>query len=69
MDDADAFVQTKSVGIAPLFSGSGIRIKIIESMKLGKAVVSTTVGAEGIDIENGKMVISAIEGLIDLNEI
>ena len=53
VDDAAAFIQNKSIGIAPLFSGSGIRIKIIESMSLGKAVISTRIGAEGIDVQNG----------------
>ena len=32
----------------PLLSGSGIRIKIIESMAMGKTVITTRVGAEGI---------------------
>ncbi|MBN2616228.1 MAG: glycosyltransferase [Bacteroidales bacterium] len=59
VEDAAAFVQSKSIGIAPLFSGSGIRIKIIESMRLGKAVVSTTIGAEGIDVQNGKNILLA----------
>ena len=53
VEDAETFIQNKSICIAPLFSGSGIRIKIIESMSLGKAVVSTSIGAEGIDVENG----------------
>ena len=47
--DAYEFIQSKTISIAPLFSGSGIRIKIIESMALGKAVISTTIGAEGIN--------------------
>ena len=46
--DAKEFVTNHDVAIVPLLSGSGIRIKIIESMALGKAVVTTTVGAEGI---------------------
>ena len=46
--DAHEFVNTHNIAIVPLFSGSGMRIKIIESMALGKAVITTTVGAEGI---------------------
>ena len=38
----------------PLFSGSGVRIKIIEGMALGKAVITTSIGAEGINCSNGK---------------
>ena len=46
--DAKAFVTDHDVAIVPLLSGSGIRIKIIESMALGKTVITTRVGAEGI---------------------
>ena len=46
--DAKAFVADHDVAIVPLLSGSGIRIKIIESMALGKTVITTRVGAEGI---------------------
>jgi len=45
--------------IVPLFSGSGIRIKIIEGMALGKAIVSTGIGAEGIDYTDGKDILIA----------
>ena len=46
--DAKEFVANHDVAIVPLLSGSGIRIKIIESMAMGKTVVTTLVGAEGI---------------------
>ena len=46
--DAKAFVANHDVAIVPLLSGSGIRIKIIESMAMGKTVITTRVGAEGI---------------------
>lgn len=46
--DAHEFVNQHNVAIVPLFSGSGMRIKIIESMALGKTVITTLVGAEGI---------------------
>ena len=50
VEDAIAFICNKSIAIAPLLSGSGMRIKIIESMGLSKAVVATNVGAEGINV-------------------
>lgn len=59
VEDAEQFVNSKRIAVVPLFSGSGIRIKIIESMSLGKAVVSTSTGAEGIDYENGKNIFIA----------
>ena len=46
--DAKEFVASHNVAIVPLLSGSGIRIKIIESMAMGKTVITTRVGAEGI---------------------
>lgn len=45
---AREFVANHDVAIVPLLSGSGIRIKIIESMAMGKTVITTQVGAEGI---------------------
>ena len=38
--------------VVPLFSGSGMRIKIVEAMARSKAIITTTIGAEGIEIEN-----------------
>jgi len=57
--DAQEFIQSKAISIAPLFSGSGIRIKIIESMAMGKAVISTKIGAEGIHYTDGKNILIA----------
>ena len=48
VENAKEFVANHDVAIVPLLSGSGIRIKIIESMALGKTVITTMVGAEGI---------------------
>ncbi|RLD73950.1 MAG: hypothetical protein DRI87_02480, partial [Bacteroidetes bacterium] len=57
--DAYEFMKSKTISIAPLFSGSGIRIKIIESMALGRAVISTTIGAEGINYTNNENILIA----------
>ena len=40
--------------IIPLFSGSGIRIKALEGFAIGKTIVSTTKGLEGINVSNKK---------------
>lgn len=48
VEDAYSFMNSKAIMIVPLHSGTGMRIKIIEGMALGKAIVSTTVGCEGI---------------------
>jgi len=57
--DAAAFVQAMDVMIAPIHSGGGMRIKILEAMAAGKAVVTTTIGAEGIDVAHGVNVVIA----------
>ncbi|MBL8005873.1 MAG: glycosyltransferase [Candidatus Kapabacteria bacterium] len=49
VDDVRSYIQSASVSICPLFVGSGIRIKILESLAAGTVVVSTSVGAEGIE--------------------
>lgn len=51
--DARTFMQNQSILVVPLLSGSGIRSKIIEAMAVGKAVVSTSIGAEGIECTDG----------------
>ena len=48
VEDASSFMNSKAVMVVPLHSGTGMRIKIIEGMALGKAIVSTSVGCEGI---------------------
>ena len=40
--------------VVPLFSGSGMRIKIIEAMALGKMVIATDIAFEGITIQHKK---------------
>lgn len=59
IDDAYAFMNSKSIMVVPLFSGSGMRIKIIEGLALGKTIVSTPIGTEGIETENGKNILVA----------
>lgn len=50
---AHSFFEKNQILLVPLKSGSGLRIKIVEAMSLGKAVVSTYVGAEGIHGQSG----------------
>jgi glycosyltransferase involved in cell wall biosynthesis len=58
-DDAKAFMGQFKVMVVPLLTGSGIRIKILEGMAMGLCIVTTTIGAEGIPIENEKHLIIA----------
>lgn len=59
VDDANDFMISQDIMIVPLLSGSGVRIKIIEGMALGKTIITTTVGAEGLAVENGKNIFIA----------
>ena len=45
--------------LVPLFSGSGIRVKIMEGMALGKCIISTSIGVRGINCSNNKNIIIA----------
>jgi glycosyltransferase involved in cell wall biosynthesis len=57
--DVWQYMQRFSIMVVPLFSGSGIRIKIVEAMAAGKAIVTTTVGSEGINYVNGQHLLIA----------
>lgn len=59
VENAKDFIQSKGIMIVPLFSGSGIRIKIIEAMALGKVVITTTIGAEGINYIHNENILIA----------
>lgn len=52
--DAMAFMASKQINVVPLLSGSGLRVKIIEAMSAGKVVITTSIGAEGINYADGK---------------
>ena len=72
--DAKAFVAENDVAIVPLLAGSGIRIKIIESMAMGKTIITTRVGAEGILYDEEVNIIIAenkakmVEAIRSINE-
>lgn len=59
VSDAGEFIKSKNIMLVPLFSGSGMRVKIIEGMMMGKTIISTTIGAEGIEYEHGKNILIA----------
>ncbi len=59
IDNVKQFMTSKNVMIVPLLSGGGMRVKIIEGMAMGKVVISTSIGAEGIECTNNKNIIIA----------
>jgi polysaccharide biosynthesis protein PslH len=50
-------IATASVSVVPLRIGSGTRLKILEAAAMAKPIISTRVGAEGLDFVNGKEII------------
>jgi len=59
VDDAIASLAEAKVCIAPLLSGSGTRFKILEAWAAARAVVSTTLGAEGLGARDGEHLLLA----------
>jgi sugar transferase (PEP-CTERM/EpsH1 system associated) len=59
--DIRSFVREASVYVVPLRIGGGTRLKIFEAMAMGKAIVSTTIGAEGLPVTDGKEILIADE--------
>lgn len=59
--DAKDFITKHPFFVVPLFSGSGMRVKILEAMALGRAVISTSIGLEGIEAQPGTDVLLADE--------
>ena len=59
VESAIDFMQNNDIMIVPLFSGSGMRVKIIEAMALAKPIVATTLAAEGIAYTHQKNIVIA----------
>jgi glycosyltransferase involved in cell wall biosynthesis len=48
------YIQRAAIFVAPILSGGGTKLKILEAMAVGKAIVSTSIGVEGIEGEEGR---------------
>jgi glycosyltransferase involved in cell wall biosynthesis len=59
VDDVRPYISQHAIYIIPLRIGGGTRIKVFEAMSMGKAVVSTSVGIEGLPVKNGEHVVVA----------
>ena len=57
--DSSKFISDHDIMFVPLLSAGGIRVKIIEGMAHGKAIISTKIGAEGIEYKNGENILIA----------
>jgi sugar transferase (PEP-CTERM/EpsH1 system associated) len=61
VDDVRPYMREAAVYVVPLRIGGGTRLKIFEAMAMAKAVVSTTVGAEGLPVTGGEHLLVADE--------
>ena len=69
VDDIRPYVDQAAVYIVPLRVGGGTRLKIFEALSMGKAVVSTTVGAEGLPLEEGRHIVRADDAVSFADEV
>ena len=53
------YLRSATIVIVPLRIGGGTRLKIFEAMAMGKAMVSTSIGAEGLEVQSGRDLILA----------
>lgn len=59
VDNVLPYYQQSPVCVVPLRAGGGTRLKILEAMALGRPVVSTTIGCEGLDVVDGEHILIA----------
>ncbi len=59
VENALEFISRQHILIVPLLSGSGMRVKIIEAMALGKCIIATSIAAEGINYHHEKDILIA----------
>ncbi|MBI9052443.1 MAG: glycosyltransferase family 4 protein [Bacteroidales bacterium] len=57
VENAHNYLNSYGPMIVPLFSGSGMRVKIIEGMALKKSIIATKIACEGINCTNGKNIL------------
>ena len=61
VDDVRPYVHQAAVFVVPLRMGSGTRLKVLEGLSMGKPMVSTSLGCEGIDVVQGEHLLIADE--------
>lgn len=59
VDDIRPYVEQAAVFVVPIRIGSGTRLKILDAMAMEKAIVSTSVGCEGLRVTNGENILIA----------
>lgn len=59
--DVRPYLARASIAIAPMLSGGGMKNKILEALAMAKPVITTSIGAQGIDVSPGKNIVIADE--------
>jgi sugar transferase (PEP-CTERM/EpsH1 system associated) len=59
VDDVRPYYERCTTCVIPLRAGSGTRLKILEAMSLGRPVVSTSIGCEGLEVVDGEHILIA----------
>jgi glycosyltransferase involved in cell wall biosynthesis len=59
VDDIRPYIDEAAVMVVPIRIGSGTRLKILDAMAMGKAIVSTSVGCEGLNVTHGRNILIA----------
>src|SRR5207253_8622584 len=59
VDDVRPYYREAVAAVVPLNVGGGSRLKVLEAMAAGVPVVSTTLGAEGLDVRDGENILLA----------
>ncbi|HLW39368.1 MAG TPA: glycosyltransferase family 4 protein, partial [Brumimicrobium sp.] len=59
IENAMDFIKAHGICLIPLHSGSGLKIKLLENMALGKPIITTTEGARGVGVQHEKEVLIA----------
>jgi polysaccharide biosynthesis protein PslH len=67
VDDVRPYLARTAVSVAPLRSGGGTRLKLLESLGVERPVVSTTIGADGLEdlVGRGVVVADDAQGIAD----
>ena len=57
VDDVRPYIAESALYVVPLRVGGGSRLKILEALAMAKVILSTSVGAEGLDVQEGKQIL------------
>lgn len=59
VEDVKPYIARAAVYVAPLRMGGGTRLKVLQAMSMGVPIVSTTLGCDGLDVEDGRELLIA----------